>query len=258
MHFKSSVWPIFAFSALTLLVGQQEGYPACKKRSGGARAWLSLERDADLYMAQLMPLPLTVSCFSKIHTGFTFLVPAHPGSPGKRAVKCVCLTYCRLWRKTLVDPSGTFSWSEIHAVDIPRLLCVKMPQGTGVVTSGVRDPYRGSYQSNAPSTRSLIVHEVDRCQPVTVVSAFSFSSLTLLVWVTKPAPVLKLQKKKWRTPPSLSFPSSLHSPSFRFTFLTPRLFAYGPADATIIPKPHYLLPQLNPGWFYLSGTGLPR
>jgi len=41
-------------------------------------------------MAQLMPLPLTVSCFSKIQIGFTFLVPAHPGSPGKRAVKrCV-------------------------------------------------------------------------------------------------------------------------------------------------------------------------
>jgi len=38
-------------------------------------------------MAQLMPLPLTVSCFSKIQIGFTFLVPAHPGSPGKRAVK---------------------------------------------------------------------------------------------------------------------------------------------------------------------------
>ena len=52
-----------------------------------------LERDAGLHMAQLMPLPLTVSCFSKIQIGFTFLVPAHPGSPGKRAVKrvCVCL-----------------------------------------------------------------------------------------------------------------------------------------------------------------------
>ena len=37
-----------------------------------------------------MPLPLTVSCFSIIQTGFTFLVPAHPGSPGKRAVKWVC------------------------------------------------------------------------------------------------------------------------------------------------------------------------
>ena len=48
-----------------------------------------LERGADLHMAQLMPLPLTVSCFSKIQTGFTFLVPAHPGSPGERAVKLV-------------------------------------------------------------------------------------------------------------------------------------------------------------------------
>jgi len=38
-------------------------------------------------MAQLMPLPLTVSCFSKIQIGFTFLVPAHLGIPGKRAVK---------------------------------------------------------------------------------------------------------------------------------------------------------------------------
>jgi len=38
-----------------------------------------------------MPLPLTVSCFSKIQIGFTFLVPAHPGSPGQRAVKRVCV-----------------------------------------------------------------------------------------------------------------------------------------------------------------------
>ena len=56
---------------------------------------ISLERGADLHTAKLMPLPLTVSCFSKIQTGFTFLVPAHPGRPGQRAVKrvCVCGTY---------------------------------------------------------------------------------------------------------------------------------------------------------------------
>jgi len=49
-------------------------------------------------MAQLMPLPLTVSCFSKIQIGFTFLVPAHPGSPGQRAVKrvCVCMLCSKL------------------------------------------------------------------------------------------------------------------------------------------------------------------
>ena len=51
------------------------------------------ERGADLHMAQLMPLPLTVSCFSKIQIGSTFLVPVHPGRPGKTAVKRVCVTY---------------------------------------------------------------------------------------------------------------------------------------------------------------------
>ena len=53
-----------------------------------------LERGADLHMAQLMPLPLTVSCFSKIQIGFAFLVPAHLGSPTKRAVKRVCVYVC--------------------------------------------------------------------------------------------------------------------------------------------------------------------
>jgi len=52
---------------------------------------ICLEQGADLHMAQLMPLPLTVSCFSKIQIGFTFLVPAHPSSPGQRAIKCVCV-----------------------------------------------------------------------------------------------------------------------------------------------------------------------
>ena len=56
---------------------------------------ICLEQGADLHMAQLMPLLLTVSCFSKIQIGFTFLVPAHPGSPGKRAVKRVCV--CVWW-----------------------------------------------------------------------------------------------------------------------------------------------------------------
>ena len=52
---------------------------------------ICLERGADLHTAQLMPLPLAVSCFSKIQIGFTFLVPAHPG---KRAVKRVCVCVC--------------------------------------------------------------------------------------------------------------------------------------------------------------------
>jgi len=63
-----------AFGALTLLVGRQEGHPACKKTQWwGAGVVICLERGADLHMAQLMLLPLTVSLFSKIQIGFTFL-----------------------------------------------------------------------------------------------------------------------------------------------------------------------------------------
>jgi len=79
-----------AFNALTLWVGQQEGHPACKKLCGGVLAWLSVWSEV-----QLMPLPLTVSCFSKIQIGFTFLVLAYPGSPGKRQLNvCVCVRAC--------------------------------------------------------------------------------------------------------------------------------------------------------------------
>ena len=68
-----------------LLVGRQEGHPACKKTERwGAGVVICLERGADLPMAQLMPLPLTVSCFSKIQIGVTFLVPAHPGWSRKK------------------------------------------------------------------------------------------------------------------------------------------------------------------------------
>ena len=64
----------YALSALTLLVGQQEGHPACKKQWWGAGVVVCLEQGADLHIAQLIPLPLTVSCSSKIQIGFTFLL----------------------------------------------------------------------------------------------------------------------------------------------------------------------------------------
>jgi len=65
--------------------------------------FICLERGADLHMAQLMPLPLTVSCFSKIQIGFTFLIPAHPGSPGQGLVKRVCVYWCNLAAGTVYD-----------------------------------------------------------------------------------------------------------------------------------------------------------
>jgi len=62
------------------LVGRQEDHPACKKLGWwGTGMVIGLEQDADLYMAQLMPLPLTFSRFKKIQIGFTFLVLAHSG-----------------------------------------------------------------------------------------------------------------------------------------------------------------------------------
>ena len=61
---------------------------------------ICLERGADLHMVQLMSMPLTISCFCKIHIGFTFLVPAHPDGPGKRAVKRVCVCMVRFFYKS--------------------------------------------------------------------------------------------------------------------------------------------------------------
>jgi len=74
-----------------LLVGWQEGIRPVKTEWWGAGMVICLERGADMHMAQLMPLPLSVSCFSTIRIGFAFLVPAHLGSHGKRAVKQVCV-----------------------------------------------------------------------------------------------------------------------------------------------------------------------
>jgi len=79
-------------------LGGRKGIRPIKNWVVGCWRGICLELGADLHMAQLMPLQPTVSCFSKIQIGFTFLVPAHPGSPGKRAIKrmCVCLIVKKL------------------------------------------------------------------------------------------------------------------------------------------------------------------
>ena len=73
----------------------------------GAGVFIYLERGADVHMAQLMPLPLTVSCSSKIQIGFTFLVLAHPGSPRQSAVKRVCVCVLLAFTKYMVSSSPT-------------------------------------------------------------------------------------------------------------------------------------------------------
>jgi len=88
------------FDAVGWAAGRASGL--LKTEWWGAGVVICLERGADLHTAQLMQLPLTVTCFSEIQTGFTFLVPAHPGSHGQsKTLKhplngCLCVLY--YWR----------------------------------------------------------------------------------------------------------------------------------------------------------------
>jgi len=72
-------------------LGGRKGIRPVKTEWWCAGVVICLERGADFHMAQLMPLTLTVSCFSKILIGLTFLVPVHPDTPGKESLnRCVC------------------------------------------------------------------------------------------------------------------------------------------------------------------------
>ena len=158
-----------------------------------------LERGADLHMAQLMPLPLTVSCFSKIQIGFSFLVPAHPGSPRKRPVKRVCVCVGGL--------------NNVH------------------ISSRVNCVHETLY----------LYYVIGR---VKVKVNFAFSAVTLLVGHQEEHPACKNRVMRcW-----CRYLSGVRC----------RLFAYGPADATAVPKPGHLFAHLNPDWFYFSSPGLPR
>jgi len=84
-------------------LGGRKGIRPVKNEWWGAGVVVCLEHGADLHMAQLMPLPLTHGLLLQLNPHwFTFLVPAHPGSPGIRAVKrlCVCIYYDHLLKNT--------------------------------------------------------------------------------------------------------------------------------------------------------------
>ena len=89
---------------------------------------ICLERGADLHMAQLMPLPLTVSCFSKIEIGLPFLVPAHPGSSGKRAIKrvCVCVCVCTACIWPCLAPTSSLFYTVSQKKGTDFLLCASL------------------------------------------------------------------------------------------------------------------------------------
>ena len=121
--FSTYVKGIAAFSALTLLVGRQEGHPACKKLEWwGPGKVICLERDAHLHMAQLMPLPLTVSCFSKIQTGLPFwyrltrVVPKKGPLNGCVCVKGIAVGYRHRVSRTFSSPVFFGPWPVLSLI----------------------------------------------------------------------------------------------------------------------------------------------
>ena len=91
-------------------------------------------QNADLHMVQLMPLPLTVSCFSKIQIGFTFLVPAHPGSPGKKGHSTRVCVYS--------------NWlTRVQHQTVGRVSCLWLFIGTNDDRDFVRVDYFGSREN---------------------------------------------------------------------------------------------------------------
>ena len=114
----------------------------------GVSVVICLEWGADLHMAQLMPLPLTVSGFSKIQIGFTFLVPAHPGSPGQGPLNgcaCVCcvtqVEQCSVRSRSVSRRVGselymnwprksTSHWSALSTGSVILSCCSASPKGS--------------------------------------------------------------------------------------------------------------------------------
>ena len=115
-------------------LGGRKSIRPVKTERWGAGMVVCLVRGADLHMAQRVPLPLTVSCSCKIQIGFTFLVPAHLGSPGQRAIKrmCVCVTWTwikdrlmylikiyRSTRSSAIAEGPRDAWCQLKSCQLP-------------------------------------------------------------------------------------------------------------------------------------------
>ena len=106
-------------------LGGRKGIWPVKTELWGAGVVICLEQGADLHMAQLMPLSLTVSCFGKIQIGFTFLLPAHLGSPWKRAVKRVCVKETCHWTVWVRTCTLSMSFKNSFTVRLSSKFVVK-------------------------------------------------------------------------------------------------------------------------------------
>ena len=157
-----------AFIALTLLVGQQEGHPACKNWVVGCwHGYLSGVRCRHACgPADATATHLTVSCFCKIQIGFTFLVLAHLGSPGQRAVKHVCV-----WIDSCLESSFKHT--------PPKGRC------TGVCVCVLSYPLRVFFLGQVCSS---FLHWLFLCSPFICpsVTIFGYSSYSNVVCVVSP------------------------------------------------------------------------
>ena len=117
-------------------------------------------------MAQRIPLPLTVSCFSKIQFGFTFLVPAHPGSPGQRAIKWVCVSvwqYATIFWEFVLRCKEYYGKCAATRYLVPTLvwtvreLCVTLLHAKGCHICFVTDASYGAHVKSCPSIYCLAV-----------------------------------------------------------------------------------------------------
>ena len=103
---------------------------------------ICLQQGADLHISHLMPLPLTVSCFSKIQID-SFLVPAHPGSPRIRAVKmsvCVCISIHKIPIYDTAVPMVRSSASKLYytswsSVSLPQTYVIMLIAHEWISTS---------------------------------------------------------------------------------------------------------------------------
>jgi len=106
------------FDAVGWAAGRASGL--LKTEWWGAAVVKCLEQGADLHMAQLMPLPVSVS---KIQIGFTFLVLTQPGSPGQRPLnRCVCVCVCVCFYVPLFGCASVLASVELCGLDQIRLI----------------------------------------------------------------------------------------------------------------------------------------
>ena len=120
---------------------------------------ICLEQGADLHMAQLMPLPLTVSCFSKIQIGFTFLVLDHLGSPRKRAVKHVCVCTSLKVSVPRMCCSQDLDGNRLGKLDGVRVQCVAcLPDNKTVLAADTHKRVRAYVFDDQQDSTPMYVH----------------------------------------------------------------------------------------------------